>query len=105
MSTGEKAEEAAKILGSYIVHTHAKDGVLLKKANLEVMYGVCHDPSFRESDYCKEVLIGEGDVHWTAYLNTLEAMGYNGYLTIEREGSATQEEDFAVEMRTLEQLI
>ena len=105
MSTGEKAEEAAKILGSYIVHTHAKDGILLKKANLEVMYGVFHDPAFRESDYCKEVLIGEGDVHWTAYLNTLEAMGYNGYLTIEREGSATQEEDFAVEMRTLEQLI
>ena len=44
-------------------------------------------------------------MHWKAYLDTLEAMGYNGYLTIEREGSATQEADFAVEMRTLEQLI
>ena len=60
MSTGEKAEEAARTLGKYIVHTHAKDGILINHADLEIMYGVRRDPDFRESDYCREVLLGEG---------------------------------------------
>ncbi|MFQ9147083.1 MAG: hypothetical protein ACLR5G_01955 [Eubacteriales bacterium] len=37
MSTGEKAEEAARTLGKYIVHTHAKDGILIKHADLEIV--------------------------------------------------------------------
>ena len=51
-------------LKDYIVHTHAKDG-LRKKA--------------------KEVPLGEGDVDFPKYLARLDAIGYDGFLTIERE--------------------
>lgn len=105
MSTGEKAEEAAKTLGKYIVHTHAKDGILIKHADLEIMYGVRRDPDFRESDYCREVLLGEGDVDWKKYLAALDEIGYTGYLTIEREGSSTHDADVEKEVPFLKALI
>jgi len=54
-------------LGPYIVHTHAKDGV-------------------RHSDgRGGEVPLGEGDVDWDAYLDALQDMAFDGFLTIERE--------------------
>lgn len=105
MSTGEKPEEAARILSKYIVHTHAKDGILIKHADLEVMYGVKRDPAFRESDYCREVLIGQGDVDWKKYLDTLKDIGYHGFLSIEREGSATHDEDVIREVSILKGLL
>jgi len=105
MSTGEKAEDAARILGSYIVHTHAKDGVLFKLSDLEVMYGVKKDPSYRERDYCREVIIGTGEVNWTAYLNTLCDIGYTGYLTIEREGSPSHDADVAEEVTIIKKML
>lgn len=105
MSTGEKAEEAAETLGKYIVHTHAKDGILLKHADLEVMYGIRNDPEFKESDYCREVLLGEGEVNWKKYLDTLEKIGYSGYLTIEREGSSTYDADMEREVPFLKSII
>jgi L-ribulose-5-phosphate 3-epimerase len=53
-----------KVLKDYIVHTHAKDG----------MKGVL-----------KEVPLGEGDVNLPAWVALLDEIGYDGFLTIERE--------------------
>jgi len=55
---------AVELLGDYIVHTHAKDGT-------------------REPQ--QEVPLGEGGVDFPAYLARLDAIGYDGFLTIERE--------------------
>jgi L-ribulose-5-phosphate 3-epimerase len=61
------------ILKDYIVHTHAKDGVCLRK---------------RESpakNLRLEVPLGEGSVAFRYYLKALSEIGYTGYLTVERE--------------------
>lgn len=57
--------EGVKRLGSYIVHTHAKDGI---------GHGGWTD-----------VPLGTGWVDWPRYLSLLKAEGYDGYLAIERE--------------------
>jgi len=54
-------------LGPYIVHTHAKDAV--------------RHPDGRP----EEVVVGQGAIDWPAYLTALEAVGYSGWLVIERE--------------------
>lgn len=39
MVTGEDPREAVRLLGKYIVHTHAKDGKMLKRTDPEIIYG------------------------------------------------------------------
>lgn len=53
-----------KILKDYIVHTHAKDGI---KGEL------------------KEMPLGQGDVDIKKWVSLLDEIGYDGFLTIERE--------------------
>lgn len=53
-------------LKDFTVHTHAKDGI---------------GPGPKRG----EVPLGEGEVPWPAYLRGLREIGYDGYLTIERE--------------------
>lgn len=65
---------AVRTLGSYIVHTHAKDGVQLEARSSE-----------SASAKFKEVPLGEGAVDWDNYLKALREIGYTGFLTIERE--------------------
>lgn len=55
------------VIGQYIVHTHAKDGIV------------------REDGTHLEVPLGEGWVDWPRYLDNLAAAGYTGYFAIERE--------------------
>ena len=52
------------VLKDYIAHTHAKDG---------------------QKGVLKEMPLGEGDVNLPAWVAKLDAIGYDGFLTIERE--------------------
>ncbi len=84
----ENIPQAVKILASYIVHTHAKDGVNLKPVEAEKLYNSFADggiEGFNAADYIKEVPLGEGGVDFNSYLKALSGAGYKGYLTIERE--------------------
>ncbi|MBC7328658.1 sugar phosphate isomerase/epimerase [bacterium] len=54
-------------LSSYIVHTHAKDGVRTPEGRIG------------------EAPLGKGQVPWREYLTALKLNGYEGYLTVERE--------------------
>ncbi len=62
-----------EVLKDYIVHTHAKDGVCLMKGE------------GGERNSYLEVPLGEGGVAWKYYLKALDDIGYDGFLTIERE--------------------
>lgn len=78
--------EAVYTLKDYIVHTHAKDGVLLQKTHPEYIYGVWKKPQeLKGVKFFREVPLGEGRVDFPAYLRALDDIGYRGFLTIERE--------------------
>lgn len=86
MVIGENPVDSVHILSDYIVHTHAKDGIMLKKSNPEAVYGIIEHETFaEESPDFMEVPLGEGKVDFTSYLNALKEVGYQGFLTIERE--------------------
>ena len=86
MVTGDDPVGAVYNLKDYIVHTHAKDGVMLERTNPEFIYRVTPRPEdFHSINYFKEVPLGQGSVDFPAYLKALDDIGYKGFLTIERE--------------------
>ena len=86
MVVGDDPVVAVDNLKDYIVHTHAKDGVMVQKTNPEFIYGVTPTPEdVRGATFYRELPLGEGKVNFPAYLAALEEIGYRGFLTIERE--------------------
>lgn len=80
--------EGVRIAGSAIVHTHAKDGRSLKQIEPEDFYHQFAEGGLEwaaQSGCTEETPLGEGSVRWMPYLRALQEIGYNGYLTIERE--------------------
>ncbi|MBO5285354.1 MAG: sugar phosphate isomerase/epimerase [Clostridia bacterium] len=89
MVTGQDAVEAVYMLKDYIVHTHLKDGVMLdKNQKAEDVYHAFAIGGVDALNACKgfkETPIGEGDVDWDNYIKALYDIGFEGFLTIERE--------------------
>ena len=89
MVTGQDAVEAVYILKDYIVHTHAKDGVMLDKnqdpTQVYHAFAVGGVDALNACEGFKEVPLGDGQVSWNEYINALEEIGYDGFFTIERE--------------------
>lgn len=89
MVTGQDAVEAVYLLGKYIVHTHAKDGIMLNPnqnpADVYHAFAVGGVEALNACEGFKEVPLGEGDVDWDGYLQALRDVGFDGFLTIERE--------------------
>lgn len=79
---GFDLEEAVRLLGPYIAHAHAKDGV---KGG-------------------PEVVIGEGDVPWANYLGWMARANYRGPTVIEREAGADWLGDVMVGKRLLDNI-
>ena len=77
MCVNDDPVKGVAALGKFIVHTHAKDGV--------------HFPT--DPITWEEVPLGCGGVNWDAYLGALKKIGYEGFLTIEREVGDSPEED------------
>ncbi len=75
-----------KALAPWIVHTHAKDAV--------------RHPDGRK----QEVPLGEGQVGFPRYLEALRAVGYDGYLTVEREVGDDPERDIRTAVAFLREL-
>ena len=88
MVTGDDPVQAVYNLKDYIVHTHAKDGVKLRDSNPEVVYGIVRDDALVTGRGFEEVPLGEGSVPFREYLAALEDIGFDGFLTIEREVGA-----------------
>lgn len=104
MVTGCDPVQGVYELQDYIVHTHAKDGVMFKKTDPQVIYdyfaqGGIEDINLKE--YFLETPLGEGAVDFDAYLHALRDVGYDGFLTIEREVGDDPAEDLAHAVRFL----
>lgn len=104
MVTGDDPVQAVHTLGDYIVHTHAKDGRKLLDKNPEVIYGLVEE-EIQSGQVFIELPLGEGDVPFPQYLKALEEIGYNGYLTIEREVGGNPEADIRTAAEYLRSLM
>lgn len=94
MSVDDDPVQAVYTLEKYIVHTHAKDGILITRAEPEYIYGVLPLPKELEGViFDEEVPLGQGSVDFPNYLKALEKIGYQGFLTIEREVGENPEAD------------
>ena len=96
MVTGQDPAEAVYLLKDWIVHTHLKDGKMLKKSNPLEIYNHFAEggiEALNVADYFIETPVGEGDVEFDAYVKALREIGYDGFLTIERETGADPSAD------------
>lgn len=105
MVTGDDPAQAVYTLRDYIVHTHAKDGRRLYVKDPEIIYGVVVDDNPVVDRAFIELPLGEGDVPFPAYLAALEAIGYKGFLTIEREVGGQPAKDIETAAEFLRKLI
>ncbi len=108
MVTGQNPVEAVYMLREHIVHTHAKDGIMLKKTDPKIIYNHFASGGIEAlniADYFLETLLGEGGVDFPAYLAALRDIGFAGYLTIERETGADPAADIALAARFLEKTL
>lgn len=91
MVTGQDPTEAVMLLRDFIVHTHLKDGKRLRESDPVEIYRHFAEggiEALNVSDYFIETPVGEGDVDFDAYVGALKAIGFDGFLTIERETGA-----------------
>ena len=99
MVTGQDAVEAVYILRDYIVHTHLKDGRRLDPSlnAAEVYHGFAKGgvDALNANKGFIELPVGQGDVDFPAYIKALCEIGFDGYLTIERECGLDPSADIA----------
>lgn len=108
MVTGQDPSEAVEILGKYIVHTHVKDGVMLKSTDPEMIYG-CFAGEVYESlnigECFRETPLGQGSVDFPKYIDALRKVGFDGYLTVERETGDDPKADIILAKETIQELM
>ena len=96
MVTGQDPAEAVRLIGKKIVHTHLKDGKMLKRSDPLEIYNHFAEggiEALNVADYFIETPVGGGDVDFAAYISALKEIGYDGFLTIERETGADPSAD------------
>ena len=104
MVTDDDPVKAVYTLKDYIVHTHAKDGVMLKKTDPQVIYDFFAEGGIEDlnlAEYFLETPLGEGKVDFASYLKALDDIGYTGFLTVEREAGADREGDIGAAVNFL----
>ena len=93
MVTGQDPVQAVELLKDYIVHTHAKDGVKISDdmtpTEVYHAFAVGGVDALNACEGFKELPLGQGDVQWDEYLKALKEIGYDGFLTIERNAGKT----------------
>lgn len=109
MVAGDRPETAVKTLGKYIVHTHAKDGIMLKRTEglaVELSPEAAeHNAMIDMGKKYLELPLGQGGVNFDTYLPALKETGFNGFLTIEREVGADPEADIGMAVQFLAEKI
>lgn len=102
MVMGDDPAEGVRLLKDYVVHTHVKDGIRRKVVDPRMVYGALgYEPMdhakiaemVSTGQFFRELPLGEGNVDFDRYFTALKEIGYNGYLTIEREVGDQPETD------------
>lgn len=96
MVTGDDPVQGVYNLKDYIVHTHAKDGIMVRQTDPQMIYDYFAEggiEDLRLEDYFLETPLGTGKVDFNAYIKALNDIGYKGFLTIEREVGDNPEKD------------
>jgi sugar phosphate isomerase/epimerase len=88
LMSGFDVYASARALHGRIVYTHAKDA-----------------RSVSASRAAQEVPLGQGDIDWMQLLGVYEEIGYQGWLTIERDGGTNRLGDIAAGVQFLRRLI
>lgn len=104
MVTGDDPVQAVHTLRRYIVHTHAKDGRMLRYVGGETVYGYFADGGIgdvRLEECFQETPLGQGNVDFDGWLEALHQIGYKGFLTIEREVGDDPTADIAAALHFL----
>ena len=104
MVTGDDPVQAVYTLKDYIVHTHAKDGKKLTKVDAKELYSKEEAEMLADASYV-ELPLGEGNVDFVNYLKALNEIGFQGFLTIEREVGDDPVGDIGAAVRFLEKYI
>ena len=105
MVTDDDPVEAVYTLKDYIVHTHAKDGLMIKRTDPEIIYNFFAEGGIEDihlEEYFKETPLGEGSVDFNRYLKALNEIKYKGFLTIEREVGENPESDIKKAVKYLQ---
>ncbi len=109
MVTDDDEVQGVYTAGKRIVHTHAKDGVLRKYLGTEEIYGIFAEGGIEAlaalPTYFAETPLGQGAVRWPQYLAALRDVGYDGYLTIEREVSKDAARDIRLAVEFLKEAL
>ena len=106
MVTKQDPVKAVYLLKDYIVHTHAKDGIMLKETDPLIIYNHFAEggiEALNVADYFIETPLGKGNVDFKAYLWALKDIGYKGFLTIERETGENPVADIELAVNFLRQ--
>jgi sugar phosphate isomerase/epimerase len=104
MSGKDGPVQAVEALKNYIVHTHAKDGIRFETVTDAAMLERIR-PYQDAGRVSLEVALGKGQVEFVSYLKKLEAVGYRGCLTIEREVGDNPEADIAMAVSYLKDIM
>jgi L-ribulose-5-phosphate 3-epimerase len=96
MVTGDDPVQGVITLKDYIWHVHAKDGIRFKNCDPVALYDAFarNDyTGFKVEDFFAEKAFGEGALDVKGFINALDAIGYDGFVTVEREEGNQRVED------------
>lgn len=107
MVTGVDPVKGVHTLGNKIAHTHAKDGIMIKKTDPKIIYDFFAEGGIgdlRMGDYFCELPLGRGNVNLAAWVKALSDIGYKGYITVEREAGPDPVGDIRLAVSTLREI-
>ncbi len=98
MVQGSNAAADFKELAPLVAHAHAKDGIRKTVCDAKLIYDRFAEDDFTGidmNDFFEELPLGLGAVNFPKLLETMNAAGYAGFLTIEREAGNQRLKDVA----------
>lgn len=84
MCADEEPTHGVGVMAPYAFHVHAKD--FLRKSGMEVDPGDCWFKS-RGGNYLRGTIIGHGEAHVAQSIGIIKRSGYDGFVTVEFEGT------------------
>ena len=108
MGAGDDPVAGVGTLADYIVHVHAKDGVkkgFWSPADLQAAISEKGTDSVRFDDWFTETPFGEGHVDVERFIGALAEIGYDGFLTVEREAAESPLEDIVAARDTIRDIL